>query len=117
MESAGVLVSSQGLEVVGLEVGRLPRARHDHVGCQVCLLLLDLEGEFGALGHLEADDLLHLDQFSLSQVGQDLGLVGSGLLDLQELGSGDILDRLGLKIKRSTIIQENRLIQVLQHLQ
>ncbi|KAI6770524.1 hypothetical protein HG530_005153 [Fusarium avenaceum] len=96
VQSAGVLVRAEGLEVVGLEVGCLPRSGRNHVGRQICLLLLNLQGKLGALLDLEADDLLHLDQFSLSQVGQDLGLVGSGLLDLLKLRSGDILDRLGL---------------------
>ena len=65
MQSAGVLVGSKSLEVVWFEVCRLPGSRGDHVGCQISLLLLNLEGELGSLLDFEAGDLLHLDKLAL----------------------------------------------------
>lgn len=97
VEGASILVRAEGLEVVGLEVGRLPRARGEHVSRQVGLFLLDFEGELGALFDLEADNLLHLDQLALLQVGEDLGVASFRLLNLLQLCLRYILDRVGLR--------------------
>lgn len=96
VQGASVLVGTEGFEVVGFEVGRLPGARGEHVRGQVRLLFCDLKSELGSLFSLEADYLLHLDEFALLQVSDNLGVAASVFLDLLELCSGNVLNRVGL---------------------
>ncbi len=72
MQGAGALIRPQCLEVVGLESGRFPRARCDHVNRQVRGLLGYFEGELRPLLELEGDDLLCPDKLALLQVGEYL---------------------------------------------
>lgn len=103
VQGTGVLVGAEGLEVVWLEVGRLPGARGDHVGGQVGLFFLDREGKLGSLFGLEANNLLHLDELALLEVGKSLGIAGSGLLDLLELCLSNVLDRVGLQWRNKSV--------------
>ena len=99
VKRTGMLISAQSLEVIWLESRGLPCAGGEHVGCEIGLLLNHLKAEFWSLGDLEGDDLLHLDELTLLEVGEDLGVwVGLCVVDGLELLLGLILDVLGLQI-------------------
>lgn len=78
------------------KVGRLPRSRRQHVGCQIRLLLDNLQRKLGSLGNLEGNDLCGGDELSLLQVGNNLAVVRLGLLDEAELRSRYVFNRVDL---------------------
>jgi len=75
MQSACVLIRTEGVEVVWLEVDRLPRSGREHIRRQIRFLLDYLEGVFWSLRDREADDSLDLDKLALPEVGDDLCIV------------------------------------------
>ena len=97
VERTSVLIGTKGLEVVWLESSGLPCARGEHVGRKIGLLLDHLEAELWTLGDLEADDLLHLDELALLEVGKNLRVwVCLRLGNSLQLLLGIILDAIGL---------------------
>jgi hypothetical protein len=68
VQSTCVLRSTEGIEVVWLEVGSLPAAILEHLSGQICVLDWDLLCPLGALANSVCDRLLCGDKLALEEV-------------------------------------------------
>lgn len=105
MQSSSILNGALGGKVVRLEVGRLPAARLQHLGREICHLDRNLLCKLGAFLHRVVDDFGAENQLALLQVGE-LFAVGHGL------GVGHALQRLACRVL-GRVDQRHQLVAIL----